>query len=104
MNINILYTRPREYIMNMPKKAMLIIIAVILLIALGIGWYFYWINLKKSATKSILENAGKTAEDITNSATKGVLPSIQTNPLENKPDVNPADKANPFKDIKINPF
>ena len=104
MNINILYTRPKEYIMNMPKKMIFIIIAVILLIALGIGGYFYWINLKKSATQNFLKNASNTAEDITNSATKGVLPSIQTNPLENKPDVNPADKANPFKDIKTNPF
>ncbi len=80
------------------------IIAIILLIALGIAGYFYWINFKKSETKNALENAGNTAEDITNSATKGVLPSIQINPLENKPDVNPANKANPFTNIKTNPF
>ena len=104
MNINILYTRHREYIMNMPKKMIFIIIAGILLIVLSIAGYFYWINIKKSAVQNSLKNNSNTAEDITNSATKGVLPSIQTNPLENKPDVNPADKANPFKDIKINPF
>ena len=101
-----LYVGSKEYIMNMPKKVMLIIIiiSVILLIALGIGGYFYWINLKKSAIQNSLKNTGNAAEDITNSATRGVLPSIQTNPLENKPDVNPADKANPFKNIKTNPF
>ena len=104
MNISILYTKPREYIMNMPKKVMLIIIAVILLIALGIGGYLFWNNWKKSEIRNALKNVGNTAEDITNSATKGVLPSIQTNPLENKPDINPANAANPIKNIKTNPF
>jgi len=104
MNINILYTKPREYIMNIPKKIIFIIITVILLIALGIGGYLFWNNWKKFEIRNAFKNVGNTAEDITNSATRGVLPSIQTNPLENKPDVNPADKANPFKDIKTNPF
>ncbi len=90
----------------MDKKTTIIIAALsaILLIALVVGGCFYWINFKKSKTTDILKNAGNAAEDITNSATKGVLPSLETNPLENKPDVNPADKANPFKDIKTNPF
>jgi len=104
MNINILYTRFREYIMNIPKKVIFIIIAVVLLIVLSITGYFCWINFKKSEIKNTFQNVSNAAEDITNSANKGVLPSIQTNPLENKPDVNPADKANPFKDIKTNPF
>ncbi|OGN06013.1 MAG: hypothetical protein A2746_01550 [Candidatus Yanofskybacteria bacterium RIFCSPHIGHO2_01_FULL_44_22] len=30
------------------------------------------------------------------------LPAI--NPLDNKPDVNPLSEANPFSDIKTNPF
>ena len=99
-----LYIRVKEYIMNMPKKVIFIIIAVIVLISLAIGGYFFWNNWKKSETKNALENASNTVEDITNSATKGVLPSIQTNPLENKPDINPASKTNPYKNIIINPF
>lgn len=91
-------------IMNIPRRVMLIIAVAVLLFAFGIGGFFYWINYKKSAVQNSLKNVNNTAEDITNSATQGVLPSIQTNPLENKPDVNPADKANPFKDIKTNPF
>ena len=82
-----------------PKKEILMIVAVVLLIALVIGGYFlrnYW--------KNSANNASETADKITESATKGVLPSIGTNPLENKPDVNPADKANPFKNIITNPF
>ncbi len=90
------------------KKPIIIIAiaAVILLVvvALAIGVYFYWSNLKKQKVKNVLENTGNTAEKITEDATKGVLPSLQTNPLENKPDLNPADNANPLKNIKINPF
>ncbi len=82
-----------------PKKEILIIVTAVLLIGLVVGGYFLWNNWKKSA-----DNAGETADKITESATKGVLPSIGTNPLESKPDVNPADKANPFKNIITNPF
>lgn len=92
----------------MAKKIIIIIAAIVLLIGLGVGGYLYWNSQKKSvsapaATNSI-EKAGETANQITEEATKGVLPSMQTNPLENKPDVNPASQANPIKDIKTNPF
>ncbi len=92
--------------METPKKETLIIIAAVLLIGLIIGGYFLWNNWKKSSSSEnkALESAGEAAEKITESATKGVLPSIGTNPLESKPDVNPADKANPFKNIITNPF
>ncbi len=88
------------------KKEILIITTVVLLIGLAAGGYFLWNNWKKSnnSEKTILEKAGEVADKIIEGATKGVLPSIQTNPLENKPDVNPVDKTNPFKDIKTNPF
>lgn len=76
----------------MNKKTLVIIIIAVILIALGIG-YFYWNKKIKTEAEKIIE-----------SATKGVLPSINTNPLENKPDINPADKANPFTNIKTNPF
>lgn len=108
MNINILYIRVKEYIINMPKnkKIIFIIIGVVVLISLAVGGYFLWNNWKKPASSQTktLDNVGETAEKITESATKGVLPSIQTNPLENKPDVNPASKTNPYKNIIINPF
>lgn len=104
MDINILHNNPKEYIMNIPKKAIFIIVAVILLIALGVAGYFYWTSWEKSQTGNTPDTTGSTAEDITKDALKGVLPSLDTNPLKDAPDVNPADKANPFKDIKINPF
>lgn len=86
----------------MTQKTIIIIaasvVAAILIIA-AIGGYFYWVNSKKIKMDNL-----NSAEDITNSATKGVLPSIDTNPLSNKPDLNPADKANPYANIKTNPF
>ena len=89
-----------------PKKEILMIIGVVLLIGLAVGGYFLWNNRKNSTSSEnqTLDNAGEVADKITESATQGVLPSIGTNPLENKPDVNPADKANPFKNIITNPF
>jgi hypothetical protein len=92
----------------MTKKTIFILVAVVLLIGLVMGGYFSWKKWQESKalapeTKA-LEKAGEAAEKITESATKGVLPSIGTNPLESKPDLNPADKANPFKNIKTNPF
>lgn len=86
-----------------PKKEILMIAAVILVIGLAIGGYFWWKN-STSPENQILDNAGEAADKIIENATKGVLPSIGTNPLESKPDINPADKANPFKNIITNPF
>lgn len=85
------------------KKQILISIAVVLLIGLGIAAYFYW---QKFSGEQVLKKAGETAGKITESAIQGTLPSmdIQSNPMENAPDVNPASQANPFKDIKTNPF
>ena len=91
-------------IKDIPKKTIIIIslVAAVLLIILVIGGYLYF--KKSKAGANALENAVNVAQEITDSATRGVLPSLQTNPLEDKPDINPADKANPFKDIKTNPF
>lgn len=92
----------------MPKKIILILVAVVLLTGLTIGGCFGWKKWKESkglpSEVKTLEKAGEVAEKITESATQGALPSIQTNPLENQPDINPVSKTNPFKKIKTNPF
>ena len=73
--------------------------------ALGIGGYIYWDKWKKiKAGEDALEKASQATEKIIESATKGVLPSVGVDPLRNQPDINPADKSNPFKNIKTNPF
>lgn len=82
----------------MPKKILLIAATLVLLAALATGAYLY---LNKGQAP---EAARDAAEKLSQSAGQGVLPAIGTNPLENKPNLNPVDKTNPFNDIKTNPF
>lgn len=86
------------------KKSILILIVVGVIIGLGIGGYFYWKSKQTTPEQQATKGAGEAVQKITESASQGVLPSVSTNPLENKPDVNPVDKTNPFKDMKTNPF
>lgn len=89
---------------NMNKKTFFLLGAIVLLIAFGVGGYFIWNKWKIISGKNAINKAGETANKIIETALKGVLPEMGVNPLENKPDINPADKFNPFKNIKINPF
>lgn len=87
--------------MIMNKKTLTIVVAVIVVLLLvGLGVYLN--KSKPSGNQPAKEST--PAETLIENATKGTLPSLETNPLENKPDLNPADKANPFTDIKTNPF
>lgn len=89
-------------------KTILVVIAIIVLIGLLVFGFLYFKKSEESAgpTVTSLEDVTENMEIINNAATGGVLPEIKTevNPLENKPNINPVDKANPFKDIKTNPF
>lgn len=87
----------------MAKKTIIIITiaAAAIIIIAGI---FVYIGIQYNKQKNILKDTNGMAEDLVNQATKGTLPSLQTNPLEAKPDLNPVDQANPMKDIKTNPF
>lgn len=88
----------------MRKKALVIAAAAVLAAVIFLGGYFVWKYFYGQKSMDNLQNMESTANKIIDGALKGTLPSIQVNPLEEKPDMNPADKANPFKDIKINPF
>ena len=72
------------------KKSYLAAI-VFLLIILGTS-YWYWQNKKNNVVV------------IPETTTETTTPSVSTNPLDNKPDINPIDQTNPFKNIKTNPF
>jgi len=94
-------------------KKIVLAAAIILVGILIIGGYIFYSGPKPAAvsvpsanTKTADSTENKTATEniITDNATKGTLPSIQTNPLEEKPDLNPVDKTNPYKNIKTNPF
>lgn len=86
----------------MIKKKIILAIIILLVAGAAAGGYFYW--SKKNAGTNVLDKVNEATDKINNSATRGVLPSLQTNPLENKPDLNPVDKVNPYKNIKTNPF
>ncbi|MDO8524532.1 MAG: hypothetical protein Q7R99_02800 [bacterium] len=89
----------------MDKKIIIISVAV-LLVGLIVAGYFYWSAVKKpqEETANLLQELASTTQQAVQKATQGALPSLGANPMENKPDLNPVDKANPIKDIKINPF
>ena len=77
------------------KKEVIIIVIVLVLFLIIIGYLFL-----KSRTSS------RSAEEMSQIINQGVLPSLgeSTNPMKNKPDVNPVDASNPFRSIKTNPF
>lgn len=87
----------------MDKKTItriILAVAIFLIVCLAVGGYLWWQSVNRKSPGS-----GNTID--TSQVTKGLLPSlpdVKTNPLENKPDLNPVDKANPIKNIKTNPF
>ncbi len=92
------------------SKNLKIIIILAAIIVLSLAGFFAWekgiFQSQTEKTAGEIEKAGETAETITESASQGVLPSINptANPYENVSETNPIEKANPFKDIKTNPF
>lgn len=79
------------------KRTLILVLAVIVIIALGVGGYVYW---KRSVAPI------EQAPDLSGSTVEEVLPELNTsaNPYENVSETNPVKKANPFTDVKTNPF
>lgn len=90
----------------MSKNLKIIIILAVIIIVFLAGFFVWKKFYQKLQTEKIIEKTGEAAEIITESATQGVLPSINStaNPYENVSETNPVEKANPFKNIKTNPF
>ena len=84
------------------KKIIIGIVAILIIAGLILAGYFYW---KKPAITNQGQKSTST-DPIKNAATQGVLPSInpESNPLEKSPNINPAQNANPFTNVKTNPF
>ncbi len=78
----------------MNKKGIVIFVSIILIIIVGVVGYL------------LLSSSSQQAEDVSKMVNQGVLPSLgeSTNPMNNKPDINPVDASNPFRSIKTNPF
>lgn len=100
----------KDYLLNnferMSKKTLVfLILGSLLFIGLGVGGYFLWDRQQKlKRANEGLQGSEESARIIAESVAEGTLPAIGTNPMENKPDVNPVDQTNPFKNIKTNPF
>lgn len=85
------------------KSKIILIITAVIIIAIAAG-LMVWRLKKIAPEEQTAEKPGEATPTITESAVQGVLPSLQTNPLENKPNINPVDQTNPFKNLKTNPF
>lgn len=64
------------------KRSIIIILVLVILAFLG---FWFWPQKKE-------KGAVETAKDLSES-----VPEIQTNPGEEVPEINPLDRANPFK-------
>lgn len=62
-----------------------VIVAVIICLIIILGTVWYWQSQEEGSLT-------ETAQDVSES-----IPEIQTNPGEKVPEVNPLDRANPFK-------
>ena len=64
----------------------MIVVLALILVLVAVG-FWYWFQ-KEAEPVGVLE----TAQDVSES-----VPEIQTNPGEKVPEINPLDRANPFK-------
>lgn len=94
--------------MNDPMKIVRDIVIAIVIVGMAVAGYWYYQKSQKNKDAGLrtIQEASRAADELSESASRGVLPSIDpgSNPLENAPDVNPISKTNPFADIKTNPF
>jgi len=86
---------------NKSNLSYIIIGLVVLGVVAGAGWW-YWPQRVETPTPE--PEPIKTSEDVAEAVTTPEL-EVGSNPVENKvPEVNPVDRANPFKDAYRNPF
>lgn len=71
----------------MSNKKLILLVVGLVTVALLVAGYFYFFRGKGKK-----EGAVGTAEKVSET-----VPTIATNPAEKVPEVNPLDRANPFK-------
>lgn len=89
----------------MENKNIFVLVVVALLIVLGVAGYFYWQKYLSPAAKeaAALSGVNDAAQTLTDSASKGVLPNMDTSAAVDAA-TNAITDTNPFSDIKTNPF
>jgi len=88
----------------MDKIAIVILIILLIIVSLGLLVYFDQIKIQETSPSQEINTPTPAFTSSSTPDIEGVLPAIQPNALENKPDINPLDDANPIQDIKTNPF
>lgn len=86
---------------NMDKIA---IVVLIILLIVGALWLLIYLGIINLSSLGINPSNNSEATATPDPAQRGLLPEIQTNALENKPNINPMNDTNPVENIKTNPF
>src|SRR3989338_132290 len=96
--------------MKQEKIVIIILAAAVVVIAAGYGaWGFFCSKAQWAPQGQEEKTQAPSPQEGTQSEAKATyvtLPEIESvaNPLENLPDLNPVERANPFNDIYTNPF
>ncbi len=61
-------------------------------------------GIDQSGEAAAAENAGQVPATEEEKMIEDITSSVQANPVEDKPDINPASQTNPIRKIKTNPF
>lgn len=72
----------------MDTKKLILTIVGLTVLALLVAGYFYFSKPKKVEKEGVVGTVEKVSEDV---------PKITTNPADKVPEINPLDRANPFK-------
>ena len=70
------------------KKYGFMAVIAVLIVAAAVYYFYYYFKEKPLEEKGAVE----TAKDISKS-----VPQTETNPVDEGPEINPLDRANPFK-------
>ncbi|MBI4085250.1 MAG: hypothetical protein HY432_01955 [Candidatus Liptonbacteria bacterium] len=79
------------------KEVILIVVAIIILV---VGYFVYALYPRETAQTPTVQSPAEQNQ----AAAENVGSSVNDQPLENAPDLNPVNKANPFTSVKTNPF
>lgn len=78
------------------KKLTPVAIVIAILFLAGIG-FWYWSQKKAGVPAEVLKQEAPKGVVGTAKTISESVPKIQTNPGEKVPEINPLDRANPFK-------
>jgi hypothetical protein len=93
-----------------------LVVAVVVIAVACVGLYYYFsqggrgndptVGAGVPSTTAAVEETSAPAQVVIESAVRAVVPEmgVNANPLSNAPNANPAERANPFRGVQVNPF